>query len=263
MATMRFAGTIYWVVEMVLLLWYLYEARNTATRKGLVLKLLASFGIVGYACMLIVMSSQIHAQPISRNSILFVLALLSTSLGDLVLGILPLKSEKRNVTGVYEQYAVSTGVKVGAISAGVFFVGSFFFQMVVFIKGISGELSSQIVPFLMFFLLPPLFTFIGGLLSGFRVPDVSTEVFIIGVFYILLTSAVYAATSLYAFNFYAEDALHASFISIGGTLFFLSTLMLSLRYSRHERYDTPGMRTFARALNFLARMILAGCAFLL
>lgn len=260
--SMTVAGSICWAIDIALGLLFQFVSWNKMDWKGVALKGATSLGITAYAIVLIVMGGRA-----SEAAALFVSGLLLCSLGDILIGAVQTKDDGRSsaildsVEGVEKKVDLSFVI---VCLAGVTYIISYFLQMVGFVKGLSlrADPADYIIAFLVFFLVPPLFTAIGGLLSRFRIPEVPTNAFIIGVFYILLTSALFASTAVFAFSMFQEDQNHATFILIGAILYFLSILFILLRYSNPEKYESRAMRTFSRVLTFGGRMILAGCAFL-
>lgn len=262
MDLMFWAGTACWVIELVFLFWFLYECRDETTTKGFILKGGVSLNIVLYGALLIGIHNYQEGTRPSEASVLFMVGLLFTFLGDMGLATMQrghggsskalfseLSSDQRNIQSL----------TIGVV--GVLFIISFFFELVAFIKGIHGNVNEYVVPFILMFLLPILFALIGGMLTKFRLPELSMNIFIIAVFFILLTSALFSAISVYAFWEYSSDPRHAAYIFVADALFALSVLMLCQRYSRPDLFDTRPMRAVSRMLNFLSRMMLAGCAF--
>lgn len=259
MISMRFAGTLCWVIASIFALGFQYEAQDKVTRRGVLLKCLTSFSIAAYAIVLIAMHGEY-----SQAARLFAEGLILAAVGDVIVGMLQASSDGTPHTLLEVKEGKFNIKLLGLEVAGVVFIVSYFFQMVAFLKALASQsnITQYIGPYILFFLLPPIFAIIGGTLSKFRIPETDTGVFIIGVFYILLTSALFSAASIFSFYLFQKDPAHASFIFLGAVLFFLSMLFVSLRYSHPERYDNKWMRLFSRVLTFLGRMTLAGCAFL-
>lgn len=259
MDPMFWAGTACWVFEGVALLWFLYECRDETTKKGYFLKGAVALNIIIYAVLLIIM----NGDPFTRPQALFLVGLVFTFLGDMGLATMQLQhggSSKAIFSRITADKVTIETLTAGVV--GVLFIISFFFQLVAFLKGIHGDVQEFLIPFLIFFLLPPSLALVGGLMSQTRFSVLSTNVFIIALFYVLLSSAFFASASIYSFWLYREDPNHAIFVFSGAVMFSLSVLMIALRYSKPDRFETRSIRAVSRTLNYLARMILAGCAFL-
>lgn len=256
-------GTVCWIMEIITLGAFLYVCRDTTDLKGYILKGAASTTILLYGLALILIHSREEGHPVSEASVLFMTGLFFAFVGDMALATMQLRydgSSKALFEKMSLDHVTIYNLTFGVV--GVLFILSFFFELVAFVKGIHGNVQEYAVPFLLLSLLPILFTVIGGMLAQFRIPEVSTKIFIIMLFYILLTSALFGAIAVYAFWMYSQDPQHATFVSIADTLFALSVLMIALRYSRPDRFETRSFRALSRILNYMSRMMLAGCAFL-
>lgn len=260
MSQLFWAGTGCWVICCLLGSLFQYESRNKMTLKGMILKAVAAFSVVGYALTLIILFGKF-----SDASINFVVGLLLVTIGDTFVAYLEYKGDGTSDSVIQAVKGNNRKGQVFLCATGVLYILSYFLQMVAFIKGIAqfAHPTDYVVPFIVLFFLPPIFTVLGGLLSKFRVPDIELYVFIIGIFYILLTSALFAAASVFAFSLFTTDPIHAALIFFGAVVFFLSMLMVELRYANSSKYEGKVMRMASRLLTFLGRMILAGCAFLL
>ena len=259
MISMRFAGTLCWVITGFFETAFLYETQDHMTRLGIVLKTLTSLGELAYAIVLIALFGQL-----SDAAKLFVAGLALIVVGDLLLAIVQERNGGSTEGFLKKAEGGFNASRFGIGVAGVLFIVAYFLQLVAFIKGLSArdEATNYVMPFLVFFLLPPMFTYVTAILAKFRVPDVATNIFIIGVFYILLTSALFSSSAVFSFSVFQEDPKHASWIFLGAMFFFLSTLFVLLRYCLPSRFDTKTMRATSRVLTFFGRMILAGCAFM-
>lgn len=256
-------GTACWVVELIMLFAFLYVCRDTTDMKGYILKGGASLMTIIYGMALILIYTLYEGHAFSDASLLCLVGLFFAFLGDMGIATMQLRHGGSS-KALFSQLSADK-MSIGGLTfvvVGILFICSFFFEMVGFIKGIHGNVQGYITPFLLMFLLPILFTFVGGLLAQFKIPEISTNVFIIAVFYILLLSALFASISVYAFWMYGHDPRHATFVFTAGILLALSVLMIALRYSRPDKYETRGIRFLARLLNYLSRMMIAGCAFL-
>lgn len=258
--SMTAVGTICWFVACFFGVLYQYECQDRISKKGIVLKALSASCIVVYAIVLIVMFGKSTDAAFD-----FVAGLVMVTLGDILVAYLEYTGEGTSKTVVQAASGHSTVDRIILSVTGILFVVSYFFQVVAFIKGLSqyGDVTDYVAPFLIFILLPPIFTGLGGLLSKFRIPDADLRVFIIGAFYILLASALFSASTIFALSLFRVDVMHATWILFGSIIFFLSLLMVELRYVRPEMHDNKPMRIFSRLMTFLGRMILAGCAYLL
>lgn len=260
MISLFFAGTICWVIACIFGIAFQYETYERMSWRGVGLKALAASSVVAYAVTLIV----IYGKP-TEASTLFTVGLVLVTLGDILVAGLEASGTGDN-SSLHEAMGSRAPVRAVTLGiTGVLFIVAYFLQMVAFLKAIASYavITDYVGLFIMFFFVPPLFTAIGGLLSRFKIPETSTNIFIIGVFYILLTSALFAAGAIFAFSLVRDDPLHAGWVSLGNLLFFLSMLMVALRYSNPEKYESVPMRIASRLLTFLGRMILAGCAYLL
>ncbi|MBQ8062760.1 MAG: hypothetical protein IJ720_00515 [Clostridia bacterium] len=260
MISLFFAGTICWVVAGIFGIAFQYETYERMSWKGVTLKALSSFGIFVYALVLILL----YGNP-TEAAILFTVGLVLESLGDTLVAGLEASGDGNN-SSLHKDLVSRTRGRIILLGVtGVLFICAYFLQMVAFLKSIASYavVTNYVGLFLIFFFVPPLFTTLGGMLSKFRVPETDTSVFIIGVFYILLTSALFASGTIFAFSLFPNDPIHAGWILLGTILFFLSMLMVSLRYASPEKYESIPMRITSRLLTFLGRMVLAGCAFLL
>ena len=256
-------GTVCWVVELIAMFAFLYLCRDTTDLKGYVLKGAMSIMIVLYGTALILIYHFHEGHPVSEASALFMVGLFFSFLGDMGIATMQLRhggSSKVLFGQLSAEKVTISSLTFGVV--GVLFIISFFFELVAFVKGIHGDIHNYITPFLLMFLLPLLFAFVGGLLAQFKIPEISTQIFIIALFYILPTRALFASMSIYAFWMYQYDPRHAGFVFTAGVLFMLSVLLLALRYSRPDKYETRPIRFLARLLNFISRMMMAGCAFL-
>lgn len=258
--SMAAVGTICWVIACFFGVLFQYECLDIMTKKGLVLKAVAASCVVGYAIVLIMMFGES-----SDAAIDFVVGLVLVTIGDILVALLELRGDATSGSLLNAASGGSNVERVILSLTGICFIVSYFFQMVAFIKGISrhDDVTEYVAPFLIFLLLPPVFTVLGGLLAKFRIPDTELKVFIIGAFYILLASALFSASSIFAFSLFQVDVMHATWIFFGSILFFLSLLTVELRYARPDMHDNKPMRVTSRLLTFLGRMILAGCAYLL
>lgn len=256
-------GLLFWAIEVVALAWFLYECRDETTQKGYIIKGGAATNIVFYGFALVFLNHHVNGVVPSQATLLFLAGLIFAFLGDMGLGTMQRRhggSSKAMFTKISSQEMTIETLTAGVV--GSLFIIAFFLQTMAFIKGIHGDVQQFAIPFLIFFLLPPLFTLVGGLLAQYKLPELSTKMFIIAVFFILLTSALFASAAVFSFWFYRIHPNHAIYVFAGAILFFLSVLMLLIRYTWPEKSDTRGMRAVSRTLNFLSRMILAGCAFL-
>ncbi|MGX8691890.1 MAG: hypothetical protein ACSW70_04725, partial [Eubacteriales bacterium] len=147
----------------------------------------------------------------------------------------------------------------------VLYICSFFLQVVAFIKGLShyAVTTDYVMPFIVFFALPPILTVVGMILSKFQIPETDMRVFIIAAFFILLSSALFAAGFVFALALFQIDVVHGTWVIFGSTLYFLAIMSIELRYARPGMYDNKALRIASRLILFLGRMTLAGCAFLL
>ena len=258
--SMRIAGTICWALEIIVVLAYLYVGREKVSKQSLILKEIASAGPILYASLLINMSGHL-----SRGAAMFVGALVLYWLGDFVTAYLPMVHGGTIKSFYGETYREKgTGLTIWLGTGCIAIIVSYFMQMVVFLNRLrdAGELTQYAIFFLIIFLVPLLLIAIGLPLTGFEIPEVTTRLFIIGIFYALLTSALFATTIVFSAWFMQFDRNHALFIAMGGVTFLLSALIMGLRYSDFKKYDTKELRIISRSLIYLSRMILAGCAFL-
>jgi hypothetical protein len=263
MNLMIMAGSACWVMELITLGAFLSVCRDTTNLKGYILKGAASLMVILYGMTLILLYTLYEGHPFSEASILFMVGLFFAFLGDMGIATMQLRHGGSSKS-LFEKLSAEQ-MTIGGLTfavVGVLFIISFFLEMVAFVKGIRGDIETYVTPFLLMFLVPILLTFVGGLLSQFKIPEVSTKIFTIAVFYILLTSALFASISVYSFWMYQYDPRHAAFVFSAGILFVLSVLLIALRYSRPDKYETRPIRFLARLLNYISRMMLAGCAFL-
>ena len=260
MNPMFIVGTICWFVASFFGVLYQYECQDRISKKGIVLKALSASCIVAYAIVLIVMFGK--STDAAYN---FAAGLVMITIADTLVAYLEYTGEGTSRTVVRAASGNSSKDRILLCVIGILFVVSYFLEVVAFIKGIShhADVSDYIAPFLIFFLLPPIFTGVGALLSKFRIPDAELRVFIIGAFYILLASALFSASTIFALSLFRVDVMHATWILFGSIIFFLSLLLVELRYARPEMHDKKPMRIISRLMQFLGRMILAGCAYLL
>lgn len=262
MTPMFWAGTFCWIVSGLLVIWYIYIAHDKMTPTGVILKGLMSLSVVGYGVVLAFMNGHI-----SGPTWLYLIGMLFAVVGDVTIGAIQCTKEGGTVSELsakvvsqekLNHYQVVLGI------GGILFIVAYFLQMAAFIKGLAKltDPTNSVVAFLFMALLPLLFTVISGILAHFRIPEVSTSIFIIGVFYILLQSTLFASASVFSFALFSTDPNHAVFTMVGAVLFFLSMLFFLMRYANPEKYDTRVNREVGRLLTFLGRMILAGCAFM-
>ena len=265
MNVMFWAGLAFWVIELIALFWFLYECRDETTKKGYILKGAVSSNIVFYGAALTVLYSHFeHVQP-SRGALLFLIGTLFMFLGDMGFATMQRKhggSSKAFFSKIATEHVTIETVTVGVV--GSLFTIAFFFQTVAFLNGIRGDIQRFAVPFLVLFLIPVICIMVETtiLLSQKKMPEVSTNLFIIGVFFTLLTSALFASACMYSFWLWSAHPTHAILVFTGIAVFGLSLLMKALRYILPDKYDIGGVRTVSRFLNFTSRMMLAGCAFL-
>lgn len=263
MTSMFLVGTISWVFEVLMLFGFLYECRDTTTKRGYILKGGTSLNTIVYAVALIVLFSRQNQVPPSRNGLLFAVGLFFAFLGDMGLATMQ-RSHGGSSKAIFTKLS-SEKVTIQTLTAGVvgvLFTFSFFFQIVAFLKGIHGDVQEFLVPFFLFFLLPMVLGGIAVLLARYPVPDVSTNIFIIALVFSLLTCALFASASVYAFWMYSQDPNHAIFVFTAVLLFACSVLLLAVRYTKPDQFDTKSIRFFSRLLNYVSRMMFAGCAFL-
>ncbi|MEE1188175.1 MAG: hypothetical protein UHM52_04235 [Acutalibacteraceae bacterium] len=259
MTSMFAVGTVCWVVNIILVSLYAYETRKIVTKRGVVLKGLSSFGVVAYAVVLMIMWGSI-----SDAGKVFLLGILLTSVGDVLIGILQLT--RGDPSGFLRDTLASernaTRFKVGV--AGVLFICGFFFQMVAFLKGLSkiAEPNDYVISFLLFFFLAPAVSVVGALLTKFRIPSLSTNAFIVGLFYGILATALYASAACFSFALSRSDLNHGIFILVGATFFYISIAFTLASYMYPKYSENMTMRFTRRAVSFIGRMTLAGCAFL-
>ncbi len=265
MNTMFLAGTGFWVIELIALFWFLYECRDDTTKKGYILKGAVSSNILFYGTTLVLLYRHFTGEPVSRGAMLFLIGLFFAFLGDMGLATMQRThggSSKAIFLKISSEHVTAETLTAGVV--GVLFIISFFFQTVAFLNGIHGDIQRFGLPFLLFFLIPPVFALVAGslLAAQQKVPEVSTNIFIIAVFFILLTSALFASASIYSFWVWPDYPNHAIFVFMGVAVFGLSLFMLAMRYLWPNRFDTRAIRGASRLLNYIARMIIAGCAFL-
>lgn len=259
MISMSFAGTLCWIINAIFGIAFAAESNDGMTKRSVLLKGLVSFGIFVYAAVLILMAGE----P-SEASKLFTAGLFLIFVGDVMLALIQERTGGQS-NGILKSLMGAADIsRFGIGVAGVLFIVAYFMQMVAFIKGLSSRAtaSEYVMSFLAFFLLPLLLSFLAALFAKLRLPDVSTNAFIIGLFYVLLTSALFASASVFSFALFQEHPHHATWVFFGALLFFLSTLTVLLRYCDPDKFDSKLMRTSSRVMTFLARMSLAGCAFL-
>ena len=259
MSTMTMVGIVCWIIACTLGMLYQYETRNVMALRGMILKGLAAFSVVAYAIVLIAMFG--HTTDASID---FVIGLVLVSIADVLIAYLEYIGNGSSESLLQAASGDSNAKRIILSFAGILFVISFFLQMVAFIKGISHYATPKdyVVTFAVFIFVPPIFTALGIIVSRFKIPEIDSRVFIIGAFFILLASALFAAASVFAFSMFPSDSTDATWVFFGNILFFLSILMVELRYANPRLYDIKSMRITSRLLTFLGRMILAGCAFL-
>ena len=260
MTSMTLVGSICWVIACIIGTFYQYESRNVMTRKGMVLKGIAAFCVVAYAIVLIALFGQA-----SDAAVLFVTGLVFVAIADILIAYLEYVGD--GTTGSFLE-AVSSGSSKKRILLSVsmvLYVCSFFLQVVAFIKGLShyAVTTDYVMPFIVFFSLPPILTALGMILSKFRIPETDMIVFIIAAFFILLSSALFAAGFVFALALFQTDVVHGTWVIFGSALYFLAIMSIELRYARPGMYDNKALRIASRLILFLGRMTLAGCAFLL
>ncbi|MBO4383378.1 MAG: hypothetical protein J5847_04715 [Clostridia bacterium] len=266
MNVMFWYGTVCWIFELAVLFWFLYECRDETTKKGYILKGAASSNILIYGTVLTALYAHTSHTAPSRGAILFLIGMLFAFLGDM--GLATMQRKHGGSSKVIFSKIASERVTVETLTAGivgVLFIISFFFQTIAFLRGIHGDIQQFAVPFLVLFLLPPVFGAVltNILMTQSKMTPVSTNIFIIGIFFALLLSALFAAAAVYSFWVWQEHPNHAIYVFSGALLLFLSVDVLLARYARPEKNDTRSLRAISRTLNFVARMMLAGCAFLL
>lgn len=257
--TMRTVGSICWILEALLVLWFLYEGRDRVTTRSLTLKGLSSTMPVVYAGFLIHMFGRI-----STGSTLFLFALLLNLLGDVITGYLAY-IQGGSISSAFKSAGDAGGsFYVMILMGGSAFIASYFFEMIVFLRRIdeAGALQQYILLFLLLFLIPLIIAIITGVATSMRLPEISTQFFIIGVFYLIVTSALFASTVVFGAWFTPYDLRHAVFISLGGVTFLLSAILVGMRYLLPRQFDNRPIRYTSRSLHYLSYMILAGCAFL-
>ncbi len=263
MNLMSISGAVCWVIELIVLALFLYFGRDRTDLKSYILKGATSSMVIFYGMDLILIYTLHEGHPISQASILFMAGLFFAFLGDMGLATMQLKhggSSKKLFEMMSTEQVTLGNLTFGVV--GVLFIISFFLELVAFVKGIHGDTQEFAIPFLLMFLLPLLFTLVGALLTQFEMPELSTKMFIIAVFFLLLTSALFASVSVYSFWMYQQDPSHASFVLTAGILFALSVMMIAIRYSRPDKFETRPIRALSLFLNYISRMMLAGCAFL-
>lgn len=265
MTVMFWVGSAFWAIELIALFWFLYECRDETTKKGYILKGAVSSNIVFYAAALIAMDSRIsHTSP-SRGALLFLIGTLFMFLGDMGFATMQRKhggSSKAFFSKIATEHVTIETVTVGVV--GSLFIIAFFFQTVAFLSSIQGDIQRYAIPFLVLFLIPVICLMLETtiLLSLKKMPEVSTNLFIIGVFFTLLMSALFASASMYSFWLWSVHPTHAIFVFTGIAVLGLSLLVKALRYILPDKYDDRPLRLVSRFLNFTSRMMLAGCAFL-
>lgn len=265
MNVMFWVGSAFWVIEMIALFWFLYECRDITTKKGYVLKGAVSSNIVFYAAALIAMYSHFYHVSPSRGAVLFLTGTVFMFLADMGLATMQRKhggSSKEIFSKVATEHVTIETLTVGVV--GSLFTIGFFFQTVAFLNGIRGDIQRFAIPFLVLFLIPATCLMLETtiLLSLKKMPEVSTRLFIVGLFFTLLMSALFASASIYSFWLWSAHPTHAIFVFTGIAVFGLSLLVKALRYVIPDKYDIRPVRFISRFLNFTSRMMLAGCAFL-
>ncbi len=266
MNVMFWYGVVCWIFELVALFWFLYECRDETTKKGYVLKGAASSNILLYGTALVILSCRAARVQPSQGAVLFLVGMLFAFLGDM--GLATMQRKHGGSSKVIFSKIASEHVTVETLTAGVvgvLFTISFFLQTVAFLKGIHGDIQQFAIPFLVLFLLPPVFGAVltNILMTQSKMTPVSLNIFIIGIFFALVLSALFAAAAVYSFWVWAEHPNHAIYVFSGALLLGLSVDLLLARYARPEKNDTASLRAISRTLNFISRMMLAGCAFLL
>lgn len=258
--TMTTVGIICWVIACIFGGLYQYECRNSMTGKGIVLKGIAAVCVVAYAVILIAMFGQA-----SDAAVLFVVSLIFVAIADILIAYLEHIGDGSSAS-VLNVVSSSPNRKWVLLSlSGILYICSFFQQIVAFLKGLShyAVATDYVMPFLVFFMLPPILIVTGGIIAKFPHPDTDMRLFILGAFLVLLSSALFAAGFVFGFALFQSDVAHGTWIIFGTSLYFLSLTSIELRYGRPDFYDNKYLRVISRAILFLGRMTLAGCAFLL
>lgn len=257
MNIMTIAGAICWLFEILAVAGHVYIGRNETTRTSLILKVVSAAGYVGYAAVLISLY-----EKITPGAITFLIALILAFLGDTIFGLLPylFGGSLRRFYGMTEERP--GGFFLVAFLAFVSYIVSLFLEIIVFLGGMGSDARQYVIFFIILFLIPIGLIILIGIISRYKIPDVPTQVFIVALFYILLISALFSATTLYGIWFGKIDYMHGMFIQLGAFLFMLAGVLHILRYSATDTYDTPVMRGINRVIYFTSQMILAGCAFL-
>ena len=260
MTSMFLVGTVCWVIACFFGTWYQYESRNHMTRKGMALKGIAAFCVVAYAIVLIAMFGQA-----SEAAIDFVIGLALVAIADVLIAYLEIIGDGSSESLLVVASDGSNAKRILLSVSMVLYVCSFFLQMVAFIKGLShyAVATDYVMPFIVFFFLPPIFSVLGGLLSRAKLPDTDMRVFIIAVFFVLLASALLSAGVVFALALFQIDIAHGTWVIFGSSLYFFAVLSIELRYAKPGLYDKKALRITSRLILFLGRMTLAGCAFLL
>lgn len=253
-------GTVCWVISCFLGGLYQFESLNKMTRKGMVLKGAAAFSVGVYAVVLIAMFGQT-----SDAAVLFVIGLILVSIADILIAYLESIGDGSSESIFLTVTGGSNGKRTILCVAGALYIFSFFLQLVAFIKGLShyDATTEYVMPFIIFFFLPLFITVLGGALARFKVADTDMKVFIVGAFYILLSSALFSAAAVFAFALFQIDVRHGTWVIFGSTLHAFGIMSVLLRYAKPGLYDNKAIRFTSRMILFLGRMTLAGCAFLL
>ncbi len=260
MGQLFWVGLLCWAISGAIGIVFAYISRNGLTKAGVVWKGLASLAITMYAVVLAYLSL-----PMSSATQLFIAGLGFSTLGDILMGYLQYKKEGdvRSLANMVVDKELN-GWTVGVAVTGVLFIISFFLQMVAFLKALGSiaDPADYVIPFLVFFLLPPTLAATGAVLARLRALDVASAMFIIGLFYVLILSGLFASAYVYSFALLSIDMKHAIFIQAGAIIYLLSVLFVLVRYENPEKFDTKDARIWSRVLTYLGRMILAGCAFM-
>ena len=259
MDKMTLVGGICWLINIVLAALFAYDTRKTMTKRGILLKGLSSFGIIAYAVALIVMWG-----TTTEGARLFVIGMVLAAVGDILVALL---QQTQGDESGFLQGTLSSEFNIARFGigvAGVLFIVGYFFEMVAFIKGLGkiASPSDYVIPFILFFVLPPAVTVAGAPLTKIRIPNVSMNSFIIGLFYGLLATALYSSATTYALALSRFDINHAVFVFVGATFFYTSIVFILVRYMSPKHFENVKIRYASRLVTFLGKMTLAGCAFL-
>lgn len=261
MTSMFAVGAVCWVIACAFGGAYQYECRDRMSRKGMVFKGIAAFCVVAYAIVLIAMFGQA-----SNAAVHFVTGLVFVAIADILIAYLEYIGDGSSAS-ILNVVSDSPNRKWVLLSvSGILYICSFFLQIVAFLRGLSdyAVATDYVMPFTVFFIMPPILVLVvGAALLKFRLLETDMRVFIIGAFLVLLSSALFAAGFVFAMALFQSDVAHGTWVIFGSAVYFLSLLAIILRYTKPDYYENKILRIVSRMILFIARMTLAGCAFLL